>query len=155
MGYRADARFDYANPAKKDQQATVSFEARSRRGVGRVTLDFDTRKGAYRITGGQNDFRADTVVCSVTEPFDIPSTAGIVMHMSGGDGGGSYTLSGKAAGVAWSGGGRYTLALGNGGGSGSLKATGTATIASPMGSFSDSVAPTFTLTPAEKDCAGG
>src|SRR5690606_4062694 len=63
---RADAQFDYANPSKKDEKASVAFEARSRRGVGRATLDFDTRKGAYRISGGQNDFQANTVVCSVT-----------------------------------------------------------------------------------------
>ena len=88
-----------------------------------------------------------------TEPFDLKSTAGIVMHMSGGDAGGSYTVSGNAAGVSWGGGGRYTLALtGNGG---TLKATGTATIHSPMGVYSDSVEPTFTLTPVSEGCGAG
>lgn len=150
---KADARFDYANPTKKDQTAVVSFEARSRRGIGRATLEFDTRKGGYRIVGGENDFQADQIVCSLTEPFDIKSTAGIVMHMSGGDNGGSYTVSGNAAGVAWSGGGRYTLALAGDGGT--LKATGQTTIATPVGRFSDSVAPTFTLSPASEGCGGG
>jgi hypothetical protein len=151
---RADAQFDYANPSKKDKIASVAFEARSRRGVGRASLDFDTRAGGYRISGGQNDFQANTVVCSVTGPFDIRSSVGIVMHMSGGDGGGSFTISGKAAGVVWSGGGRYTLALGDGG-SGTLKANGTAAIASPMGRFSDSVEPTFSVTPVTEECASG
>jgi len=150
---RADARFDYANPTKKDQSATVSFESRSRRGVGRATLDFDTKKGAYRVSGGQNDLHIDQVVCSLTEPFDLNSTSGIVLHMSGGDSGGSYTVSGNAAGVAWSGNGRYTLKLEGSGGT--LKATGTATIASPMGRFSDSVEPTFTVTPASEGCGAG
>jgi hypothetical protein len=150
---KADARFDYANPTKKDQSATVSFEARSRRGVGRATLDFDTRKGAFRIVGGQNDFHADQVVCSLTEPFDIRSSAGIVMHMSGGESGGSYTVSGKAAGVSWGGNGRYTLALtGNGG---TLKATGTTSIDTPMGRYSDAVEPSFTLTPVSEGCGEG
>ena len=150
---RADAQFDYANPTKKDQQATVSFESRSRRGVGRATLDFDTKKGGYRIVGGQNDFHADQVVCSLSEPFDIKSSAGITMHMSGGDTGGSYTVSGNAAGVAWSGNGRYTLKLEGSGGT--LKATGTTSIATPMGRYSDAVEPTFTLTPASEGCGGG
>jgi hypothetical protein len=150
---RADARFDYANPTKKDQTATVSFEARSRRGVGRATLDFDTRKGAFRVAGGQNDFSVNQVVCSLTEPFDLKSNVGIVMHMSGGESGGSFTVSGKAAGVTWGGSGSYTLTM-NGAG-GSLKAQGRTTIASPMGRYSDSVEPTFTLTPVEEGCGTG
>ncbi len=148
---KADARFDYANPDKKDQTASVAFEARSRRGVGRATLEFDTRdKRAYRVAGGQNDFHVDQVVCSLSEPFDLKSTVGITMHMSGGDGSGNYTVSGRAAGVTWSGNGRYTVTA-NGDG-GSLNARGTTTIASPVGRFSDSVAPTFTLTPVDEGC---
>ncbi|WP_372016702.1 hypothetical protein [Pseudoxanthomonas sp. 10H] len=148
-----DARYAYVAPSKKDQSASIAFEARSKRGVGRATLAFDTKEQqAYRIAGGQNDFVANTVACSLGRPFDIPSSAGMVMHMSGGEGGGSWTLSGHAAGVAWSGGGRYTVALDGGDGSGTLQATGTSTITSPMGRFSDSVAPVFSLTPVEQDC---
>ncbi len=97
-----DAQYTYTAPAKKDQVASIAFEARSRRGVGRASLAFDTRdRQAYRIKGGQNDFVADTVVCSLGQPFNIPSSAGLVMHMSGGDGGGTWTLSGQAAGVTY------------------------------------------------------
>lgn len=149
---RADARFDYANPTRKDQEATVSFEARSRRGVGRTTLAFDTKETrAFRISGGQNDFQVNQVVCSVTEKFDLRSDVGLVMHMSGGDGGGSFTVTGNAGGVTWSGGGNYTLALGGSDG-GTLNATGRTTIATPLGRFSDSVEPTFKLTPVDEDC---
>lgn len=147
----ADARYGYAGPAKKKEKAAIEFEARSKRGVGRATLEFDTNDGAYRIKGGQNDFFANVVVCSLTGPFDIKSKAGIVMHMSGGESGGSWTQSGNAAGVAWSGGGNYTLALGEDG-SGWLEAKGTATIASPMGRFSDSVEPAFSVTPVDEAC---
>jgi hypothetical protein len=151
---KADARFDYANPSKKNETATVSFEARSRRGIGRATLAFDTKEiRGYRVVGGQNDFSVNQVVCSLTEPFDLKSNVGIVMHMSGGEGGGSYTVSGRAAGVAWGGNGRYTVALDGGGGK--LNARGTATIDSPAGRFSDSVEPTFTLTPVEEGCGSG
>ena len=151
---KADARFDYANPDKKEQTATVAFESRSRRGVGRAALVFDTKKGGYRVVGGQNDFKVNALVCSLGEPFHLKSSAGIVMHMSGGENGGSYTVSGQAAGVAWSGNGRYTLAI-DGGEGGRLNAQGITTITSPMGRFSDSVEPTFSLTPAAEACAGG
>jgi len=151
---RADARFDYANPTRKDQEATASFEARSRRGVARATLAFDTKEArAFRISGGQNDFQVNQVVCSVTEKFDLRSNVGLVMHMSGGDGGGSFTVTGNAGGVTWFGGGNYTLALGGSDG-GTLKATGRTTIATPLGRFSDSVEPTFKLTPVDDDCGG-
>lgn len=151
---RADARFDYANPDKRNQTARVAFEARSRRGIGRATLEFDTKENrGYRVTGGQNDFSVNQVVCSLTEPFDLRSSVGIVMHMSGGETGGSFTVSGRAAGVAWGGNGRYTLALEGDGGT--LSAKGTTTITSPVGRFSDSVEPTFTLTPVEEGCGSG
>ncbi len=144
----ADAKYQYAGPDKKEQVASIAFEARSKRGVGRATLDFDTKKGGYRIVGGQNDFKANAIVCSIEGPFDIPSSSGIVMHMSpSGDQGGSWTQSGSAAGVSWSGGGNYTLAL-DAGGNGTLRGSGTSTIKTPMGVFSDSVQPTFRVSPA-------
>lgn len=147
----ADAKYGYAGPAGKNEKASIAFEARSRRGVGKATLGFDTSETAYRIKGGQNDFFANVVVCSLTRPFDIRSTAGIVMHMSGGESGGSWTQSGKAAGVAWSGGGSYTLSAAEDGGAW-LTAKGTATISTPMGRYSDSVEPTFSVTPVEEAC---
>lgn len=147
----ADATYGYAGPAQKKEKASIAFEARSKRGVGRATLDFDTGGGAYRIKGGQNDFFANVVVCPLAGPFDIKSTAGIVMHMSGGEDGGSWTMSGKAAGATWSGGGSYTLKLGEDG-SGWLEAQGTSTIGVPGGRFSDSVEPVFSVTPVDEAC---
>lgn len=147
----ADARYGYAGPARKKEKASIAFEARSKRGVGRATLEFDTNEGAYRIKGGQNDFFANVVVCSLTGPFDIRSTAGIVMHMSGGESGGTWTQSGTAAGVAWSGSGSYTVSPAEGGGAW-LTANGSSTITTPMGRYSDSVEPTFSVTPVEEAC---
>lgn len=148
---RADAQYTYTAPAKKKEKASIAFESRSKRGVGKATLEFDTNDGAYRIKGGQNDFLANVVVCSLTEPFAIKSSVGLVMHMSGGESGGSWTLSGNAAGVAWSGGGSYALSPGEDD-SGWLTAKGTSTIASPMGRFSDSVGPTFSVTRVDAAC---
>lgn len=144
----ADAKYQYAGPDRKDQTASIVFEARSKRGVGKATLEFDTKKGGYHIVGGQNDFKADAILCSIEGPFDIPSSAGIVMHMlPSGDRGGSWKQTGTAAGVSWSGGGNYTLAL-DADGNGTLSASGTSTIKTPMGAFSDSVQPSFRLSPA-------
>jgi hypothetical protein len=89
---RADARFDYANPAKKNESATVSFEARSRRGVGRATLDFDTKEArAYRIVAGPYTFTA----CDITKPFDYSPGAGakLTFTPAEGSGGKSGTMA--------------------------------------------------------------
>ena len=64
----ADAQFDYQNPEKKDQSATIDFEARSKRGVGKASLQFDTRKSGYRFVGGSGD-PVDQVVCNIDKPF--------------------------------------------------------------------------------------
>ncbi|MFT4256378.1 MAG: hypothetical protein QM599_05410 [Pseudoxanthomonas sp.] len=65
---KADAQFDYENPQEKDQSASIEFEARSKRGVGKATLEFDTKKGGYRIvaTGGCAE---PTTVCDISQPF--------------------------------------------------------------------------------------
>jgi hypothetical protein len=70
---QADARFDYANPGKKNESATVSFEARSRRGIGRAMLTFDTKEShAYRIVAGPYTFTSS----DITQPFDYSPGAG-------------------------------------------------------------------------------
>lgn len=63
---KADAKFDYANPEKKDQSASIDFESRSKRGVGKATLDFDTRKGGYRIALDNGE---SITTCDITKPF--------------------------------------------------------------------------------------
>lgn len=73
---KADAQFDYANPEKKDQSASIDFEARSKRGVGKATLEFDTRNG-YRIVLDNGE---SITTCDITNPF------------SGKIGGGQITL---------------------------------------------------------------
>ena len=151
----ADAQYTYVAPSEKDQTAGIAFEARSKRGVGRATLAFDTKKRqAYRLRGGQNDFRADMVVCSLDEPFDIKSTVGITMHMSGGGDSGTYTLSGTAAHARWSGSGTYTVTRGLTDGGVALEAKGQTTVTMPRGRATDSVSPTFLLTEVEEGCGG-
>lgn len=107
---RADAHYQYAGPAKKDEKATISFEARSKRGVGRAVLEFDTRQGrSYRITG-LGTCNTSHTVCDVDQPFSFPVCGGTMQHTptsdrggthsfqhSGARGSGSYTLDGPEA----------------------------------------------------------
>lgn len=104
---RADAKYQYAGPDKKDEEASIAFESRSKRGVGKAELVFDTKEGkAYRITGiGQCTESHD--VCDVSKPFTFSMCGGTMSHNpssatggshsfqhSGAHGSGSYTLEG-------------------------------------------------------------
>lgn len=112
---RADAQFDYQNPQEKDQSASIEFVARSKRGVGRATLEFDTRKGGYRIVATGDGACAEPItVCDVSKPFTNAAMCGgqvswthtptserggeFTFHWKGGrgfaDAKGSYSLSG-------------------------------------------------------------
>lgn len=111
----ADAQFDYQNPEKKDQSATIDFEARSKRGVGKASVNFDTKKGGYRIAAvsGSGACAEPITVCDVSKPFTNTICGGKVtwthtptsdkggnfsFHFNGGkgfaDATGSYALSG-------------------------------------------------------------
>lgn len=71
---RADAKFQYVAPAERDQVAAVSFEARSKRGVGLATLDFDTQTGeAYLMTGGAKELHFTGMVCDLEKTFVLRS----------------------------------------------------------------------------------
>lgn len=87
----ADAKYEYAGPAQKNEQASIAFEARSKRGVGRATLDFDTRLGGYRIVLENGDV---ITTCDITKPFSGKIVSGMVTlsFTPGADG-----KSGKAA----------------------------------------------------------
>ena len=92
---KADAKFDYANPEKKDQSASIDFEARSRRGVGKATLDFDTKKGGYRIAAVSSGACAEPItVCDISKPFTNTICGGTVTwtHTPTGDKGGDFTF---------------------------------------------------------------
>lgn len=107
---RADAHYQYAGPAKKDEKSTIAFEARSKRGVGRAVLEFDTKQGrSYRITG-LGTCNTSHTVCDVDQPFSFPVCGGTMQHTptsdrggthsfehSGARGSGSYSLDGPEA----------------------------------------------------------
>ncbi len=63
---KADAKYGYTGPEKKNEAANVAFESRSKRGVGRATLEFDTKSGRpYRMEGGADEFHGVGQVCDL------------------------------------------------------------------------------------------
>jgi hypothetical protein len=92
---KADAQFDYQNPEEKDQSASIDFVARSKRGVGKATLDFDTKKGGYRIVATGGGACAEPItVCDVSKPFTNTICGGKVTwtHTPTSDKGGNFSF---------------------------------------------------------------
>ena len=142
---KADASFTYTAPPEAQQTGDVSLEARSRRGVAKASLHFDTYPLAFVAEGGGGDFKGTGVICDLREPFTISGTGLTLSFSPSGETGGSYTLSGKAAGATWSGGGTYKVKLNSSRNSGRLRTLGTNTITTPLGQFSDTARAAFTL----------
>lgn len=72
---KAIAKFDYTNPGEENQSATIDFEARSKRGVGKATLEFDTKKGGYRIALDNGE---SITTCDITKPFSGKIGGGMI-----------------------------------------------------------------------------
>ena len=143
----ADANLTYV-AGGKNTKGSVAFEARSKRGIGKATLAFDTGGRGYKAVGGGGDWSGSGLICSLTEPFAI-SGQGLTNSFTPSSGtGGSYILSGAFQGK-WqsSGSGSYTVDEQGG----TLKANGTGRV-TMMGralpSYPHSV--TFKLTPTDE-----
>jgi hypothetical protein len=138
----ADATFTYTAPGEKNKTGTVSLDARSRRGVAKASIDFDTSApGAYHVTGGLQDFQVNQDVCDITKPFSLNGGIGVA-NFSGGLSG-SYTAKGV---FDFSYAGTYTISLPNGPGQpGSMAATSSGSIAGQAGSGTER----YALTPLE------
>ena len=109
----ADATFTYTAPDAINKSGTVSLEARSKRGVAKASIDFDT-VGTYTASGGTEvtfsgtvaDLAAPFALVGVGQGFDVnfsftPSsaTAGALVYTGSGDGftmegSGTYTIAG-------------------------------------------------------------
>ena len=144
----ADAEYQYAGPDKKDEEAGIAFEARSRRGVGRAALDFDTkRKRAYHVAGGADAFYGTGTICDLEAPFTV-SGSGVVMQFTpSSEQGGSYAYKGNMSGFAVWGGTSYTVSADENGGS--MTGTGTGCVRTPMGTRCKGGTEKYTLTPTE------
>jgi hypothetical protein len=69
----ADATFTYTAPSEKDQSAMVFLESRSKRGVGKAEIAFDTKAGGYVVDQayGAPGGRISGEVCAVDAPFTL------------------------------------------------------------------------------------
>jgi hypothetical protein len=151
----ADAEFTYTAPGERDQRGTVSLEARSRRGVGRATIEFDTaQRASYRITGG--DPPVDATVCDINAPFEVIVDYGVArfdfVYSGGLSGTATFTGSGM---VTASGTATYTIEFPNGPDQpGTLTASGGGTFdLDGVGSETGSSGTQYVVTPIEP-CAG-
>lgn len=89
----SDTTFSYANPKVEDKTASIAFESRSKRGVGKASLVFDTKdRNSYRIDA-IGDCTGPWDVCDVTKPFSFAVCGGKMSHTPSGDRGGSYTFN--------------------------------------------------------------
>lgn len=141
----ADAEFSYTAPDQPEQTGDVSFEARSRRGIATATMHFDTYPLSFVAEGGGGEFQGRGRICDLRAPFEISGT-GLTLSMSpSGELGGTYTLSGNAGGVSWSGNGTYKVQLNESRNSGTLTTKGINVVHSPLGDYSDQAEASFAL----------
>jgi hypothetical protein len=137
----ADANSTYTAPNEQDKKGTVSYESRSKRGIGKADITFSTSKpAAYLIVGGLQDWQVNQVVCDVTQPFTLESPGIGTAEFSGGLSG-TYSASGV---FDFHYEGTYQITLENGLGSpGSMIGTSAGSVAGQAGSGSEN----YTLTP--------
>jgi hypothetical protein len=165
---RADATFSYVAPGERDQQATVSLEARSKRGVGKATLDFDTKQGrGYVMEGGAKELHFKGQVCDIEGTFfllsDTENTRVTLRFEPESTGGGRYSYSGTMTGFDDKG-RKYTFPV-HGKGEYALKRDGDAvvgidahgpgTVETPYGPLTAEGSEKYTLKPlGDEPCIG-
>ena len=142
----ADAKYQSAGPDKKDQTASIAFEARSKRGVGKATLEFDTKRvRAYTAAGGLDDFHGTGTICDLSQPFTISGGGNTVTFTPSSEQGGSYRYQGNMGGIGVYGNGTYTAAADDTGGK--ITGSGNGCVKTPMGTHCNNGTEKYTLTP--------
>ena len=139
----ADANVTYTAPDEEDQSATVSFEARSKRGVGKTQVIFKTgAAAAYQVVGGLQAWQVNQLVCDITKPFTLEAPGVGIADYSGGLSG-TTSITGIFDSVYS---GNYNIVLSDGLGSpGTMTNTTSGTTLGNAGSGVES----YVLTPAE------
>jgi hypothetical protein len=151
---RADARFTYVAPDERKKSAKVTFEARSRRGVGKSELVFDTNDGAaYSAEGGADEFHGTGQICDLTAPFTISGGGNTVRFVPRDANGGSYDYSGDMGQFSVFGNGQYTVKYADGVAV-SITASGPGSVKTPRGVVSGTGTEEYRLSPLQ-DCAAG
>jgi hypothetical protein len=109
----ADATFTYIAPGEKNQTGTVALESRSKRGVGRATIDFDTKQSGYTASGGSGVSFSGTVA-DLAAPFTLAGVGnGFTVEFSftpSDSTSGSLSYSGSGGGAELIGSGTYSIA---------------------------------------------
>ncbi|WP_202843769.1 hypothetical protein [Luteimonas saliphila] len=142
----ADAKYAYAGPDKADEDASIAFEARSKRGVGRATLEFDTRrKRAYTASGGLDAFFGTGTICDLGATFTISGGGNTVTFIPSSEEGGKYTYQGNMGGIGVYGHGTYTASADDQGGR--IVGTGNGCVKTPMGTHCANGTEHYTLVP--------
>jgi hypothetical protein len=154
---KADATFTYVAPGEKDKSASVALEARSKRGVAKASVDFDTKPGSYEVSGTMPSVPSGTTfsgkICKADKPFTVQTTGDMIGTASftpKSATAGSVRFKGKVgnAPLAMVGSGTYTLTPPQGSGTGTLAITWKLTIKIPyVGDQTRSGPATLTLTP--------
>lgn len=65
----ADATFTYVAPSVENETGEVSLEARSRRGIGTATINFDTKPSGYIASGGGGGISISGTIADLSQPF--------------------------------------------------------------------------------------
>ena len=142
----ADAKYAYAGPDKKNEEATIAFEARSKRGVGRATLEFDTKRPqAYTAAGGLDAFHGTGTICNLADTFTISGGGNTVTFTPSDETGGSYRYQGNMGGIGVYGNGTYSVSADENGGT--MTGTGNGCVKTPMGTRCNNGTERYTLTP--------
>jgi hypothetical protein len=150
---RSDAKFSYVAPGEKDEEARVTFEARSKRGIGKAELAFDTQEGAaYSARGGADDFHGTGEICDIAAPFTIAGSGNTVKFVPNDANGGTYTYAGNMSGFAVFGNGTYTVGYADDVAV-SITATGPGSVKTPAGTMTRTATEQYQLTPNEAGCA--
>lgn len=109
---KADATFVYTAPDAENKTGTVSLEARSRRGVAKASIDFDTKQGAYVASGG-TEVKVSGTVEDLALPFSVKGKGAgftvVYSYTPTSATGGTVSYKGSGAGVTMKGSGTYKI----------------------------------------------
>ena len=153
---KADSTHAYVGPEEKEQVASIAFESRSKRGIGKAELSFDTknRKRAYSISGGADEFHGTGQACDLEEEFAVEGSGVTVRFVPSSANGGRYSYSGNMSGFAVWGNGTYTVNY-QGDVAVSVSSQGPGSVKTPKGTFSRNGSEIYTLTPlGDQSCVG-
>ena len=108
----ADAEFTYVAPGERDKSGAVQLEARSKRGVAKASIQFDTKQAGYVASGGTTVTFSGTIA-DLAAPFTLAGTGpGFTVEFSFAPtsaAGGSLSYTGSGGGATLTGSGTYTI----------------------------------------------